>query len=251
MARVTRAPFSVPEDHETVALLLLPLVFLLIERLRPSRPQAWRDDLRRDVLAFVVLAVSVAASRAALRAAFAASGLPTAAALIAGWPSPLRVAFGLALADLSLYWIHRAMHTRWLWRTHAWHHASRHLYWFSGFRTSCAHALLFAAPQVAIPFLFGFTVHEVGAALALGVGIQLWAHANLDVDLGPLRWVIVSPQYHRAHHALEATRDKNFAIYLPLWDLLFGTWQDPATLPAGYALGATPEPSLPRMLVGV
>jgi hypothetical protein len=42
--------------------------------------------------------------------------------------------------------------------------------------------------------------------------------------LGLLRYIIVTPQYHRIHHSLEKRHwNKNFADRLVLWDILFRT----------------------------
>ena len=50
-------------------------------------------------------------------------------------------------------------------------------------------------------------------------------HANLKWTYGPLRYVVASPAFHRWHHTCaEEGRDKNFAGFLPVWDLLFGTF---------------------------
>jgi sterol desaturase/sphingolipid hydroxylase (fatty acid hydroxylase superfamily) len=39
---------------------------------------------------------------------------------------------------------------------------------------------------------------------------------------------VTSPQLHRIHHSrLLEHRDKNFAAYFPVWDLVFGTYFHP------------------------
>jgi sterol desaturase/sphingolipid hydroxylase (fatty acid hydroxylase superfamily) len=53
-------------------------------------------------------------------------------------------------------------------------------------------------------------------------------HANLPWSYGPLGYVLVSPLFHRLHHAIgyghEGRRHGcNFAVLFPLWDMLFGT----------------------------
>jgi sterol desaturase/sphingolipid hydroxylase (fatty acid hydroxylase superfamily) len=53
-------------------------------------------------------------------------------------------------------------------------------------------------------------------------------HANLNWTFGPLRYVLVSPVFHRWHHSREV-RDKNFSSTFAIWDLMFGT----AYMPAG------------------
>ena len=58
--------------------------------------------------------------------------------------------------------------------------------------------------------------------------ITLWytrfIHANVRTNLGPLRHVLVTPQFHRIHHSIEPRhRDQNFGVIFSFWDRLFGT----------------------------
>jgi hypothetical protein len=49
-------------------------------------------------------------------------------------------------------------------------------------------------------------------------------HGNLRTNLGPLRFVLVTPQSHRIHHSIERShRDTNFGSLFSIWDRLFGT----------------------------
>jgi sterol desaturase/sphingolipid hydroxylase (fatty acid hydroxylase superfamily) len=47
-------------------------------------------------------------------------------------------------------------------------------------------------------------------------------HANLRWRLGPLGWLVVSPAYHRIHHARELGQkgNVNFGFVLVIWDRL-------------------------------
>jgi hypothetical protein len=49
----------------------------------------------------------------------------------------------------------------------------------------------------------------------------------VKANLGPLRYLLVTPQSHRVHHSIEARHaDRNFGVILSVWDRLFGTqWQ--------------------------
>lgn len=49
-------------------------------------------------------------------------------------------------------------------------------------------------------------------------------HGNIRTNLGPLRYVLVTPQFHRIHHSVERRhRDTNFGALFSIWDRLFGT----------------------------
>jgi len=57
------------------------------------------------------------------------------------------------------------------------------------------------------------------------VGFQaVFNHANVSVRLGPLRYVIVTPNFHHWHHSQDDEAiDKNYAAHFAFLDHLFGT----------------------------
>lgn len=49
-------------------------------------------------------------------------------------------------------------------------------------------------------------------------------HANVSASLGPLRYVVVTPNFHHWHHSQDAEAiDKNYAAHFAFLDHLFGT----------------------------
>src|SRR5262249_40663840 len=67
----------------------------------------------------------------------------------------------------------------------------------------------------------------------------MFIHANIDVRLGRLQYVINGPEMHRWHHAdVAEAYDKNFSTKLAIWDWMFGTahFPDRATLAGPYGL---------------
>ena len=73
-----------------------------------------------------------------------------------------------------------------------------------------------------------------------------FVHANLNWTLGPFRYVIATPVFHRWHHTSpEEGGNTNFAGTFPLWDILFGTFRMPENrLPDHY--GVDDQSSFPR-----
>ena len=63
-----------------------------------------------------------------------------------------------------------------------------------------------------------------------------FVHANLNWTLGPFKYVLATPVFHRWHHtALEEGGNTNFAGTFPIWDILFGTFRMPESrLPDDY-----------------
>ncbi len=231
----------------------------LLERWRPARRVDRLRHIFTDVGSFglaVLLNRSIDALLAPVLASQAPESVASALSGLRELPTWAKILIAIVLADFCLYWIHRAQHTwDWAWRTHAWHHSIEELYWFSGFRTSFLHSLFYNIPQVAIPvLLLGMGTVETAACFAIGMAIQFWEHVNWRVDLGKLDRVLVTPDYHRVHHAITDRPLKNLAPTLSVWDRLFGTWVDPRTVPLDTPLGIG-EPiqnrRVPRMLAGV
>ena len=128
---------------------------------------------------------------------------------------------------MVIYWQHRLLH-RALWRVHAVHHSSSNLDWLSTYRMHPAEVMFYLA---AMPLLLwvGFSIQCFVWISSFRLFHNSFAHADLPWKLGPLRYVIVSPVFHRWHH--ETSSDalaKNFASAFCVYDLLFGGYHLPA-----------------------
>jgi sterol desaturase/sphingolipid hydroxylase (fatty acid hydroxylase superfamily) len=155
-------------------------------------------------------------------------------ALDALWPgvtdAPL-VSFLLYLLVLDLvdYWLHRGQHAfRWWWGLHALHHAQQKMSFWADNRNHLLDDLLLDAVKAALALAIGVEPGQfVGLIIATRV-LESLQHANLAWTLGPFGHVIVSPIFHRRHHAIGYGHEGrhggcNFAVLFPLWDVLFGT----------------------------
>ena len=138
----------------------------------------------------------------------------------------------LVASDFVLYWIHRAFHRGILWKYHAVHHAARELEWTSAARFHPVNLALGTAAVDVAALLFGISPDIFIVLGPFNTITSCLVHANLNWSFGPLRYVLVSPVFHRWHHVREP-RDKNFASTFSLWDVMFGTAHMPA--------GARPE----------
>ena len=149
----------------------------------------------------------------------------------------------LVVADFALYWIHRGFHCGAFWKYHAVHHAPKDLDWISAARF---HPVNLALGTVAVDITALLCGVSPDIFLVIGpfnIITSCLVHANLDWTFGPLRSVLVSPVFHRWHHA-QAVRDMNFASTFSLWDKMFGTYYMPkGALPGDYGIddAAMPE----------
>jgi len=246
-------------DYEIAAFFGCVLVFDLCERVWPARPVDRLRDLKLDILSFAFALLVNRLCNSIFRG-LAAQATP---AFLVGplhqlqsLPSFWKILLALFVVDFVIYWIHRAQHNfDLLWRTHAWHHSIEQMYWFAGFRTSFFHSFIYNIPQVVIPVtLLHLSPAEAGIGYSLGLLIQFWEHTNLDVRVGPLKWLIITPAYHRIHHSATLHRGMNLGTTFSLWDRMFGTYVDPDDVPETFPMGLG-EPvetkKLPRMLLGV
>lgn len=247
--------YSKYEDYEFTALIAFALLFELWERRRAARALDRRASFRLDLLGLLAAVAAINASRFGLFALAHAVDADTRFAISAvrSLPGPAKVAIAIVVMDFTLYWIHRSMHRfDLLWRTHEWHHSIEQLYWFSGLRASALHVFIYAIPQILVPFfVLKLSALEAGIGFSIGVFVQFWSHSNLDVSLGPLEWLVISPRHHRIHHSLSKNRDRNLGVTFTIWDRLFGTFIDPASVEAGYKMGLGYPKSAARMIVGV
>ena len=89
-------------------------------------------------------------------------------------------------------------------------------------------------------------------AFSLGVVVNIWIHANIWVNLGPLQEIFITPNYHRVHHGARGLSNKNLGFILTIWDRMFGTYVSPRSVGKDFALGFIPtRERLLRMLVGL
>ena len=248
-----------PRDLEIGSFFLLVLGFEVWERLRPARKVDRLADLKIDLLSFALAVLMNRLSRRTVDAVidtvspgFVLSGLDYLRSL----PSVVKIGLALLLVDFTIYWIHRAQHRfDVMWRTHKWHHSVEHMYWFAGFRTSFLHSLIYNIPQVLVPMqLFHLSPLEAGVGYSIGLFIQFWEHTNVRANIGPLKYIFITPQYHRVHHSATRHQSMNLGTTFSIWDRMFGSYVDPDTMPESYPLGLG-EPiekkQVPRMLLGV
>ena len=142
----------------------------------------------------------------------------------------------LVITDFLLYWNHRAFHRGILWKYHAIHHASKDLEWTSAARFHPVNQALGAAVVDVLALLAGISPDIFLVVGPFDIVTSCLVHANLNWSFGPLRYVFVSPVFHRWHHA-RAVRDKNFASTFAIWDVMFGTAYMPASArPADYGI---------------
>ncbi|MBL8930443.1 MAG: sterol desaturase family protein [Kineosporiaceae bacterium] len=149
---------------------------------------------------------------------------------VVGWlPAAATPLLGIALFDLAIYWGHRWSHeVPALWRFHAVHHSTEQLDWISGFRVHPLDGIIIA-PAFVLLLAAGFSAEFTGVLAVVQFVLGLFLHANVRWRLRPLHRLIITPEFHHWHHANETdAHHTNYSTFLPLWDIVFGTYRMPA-----------------------
>ncbi len=139
----------------------------------------------------------------------------------------------LLLFDLVDYLYHRTQHNvGWWWQLHAVHHSQRQMTLWTDNRNHLLDDLLRDSVFVLLALMVGVAPGQFVAIVAITQLVESLSHANVRMDFGPLKWLLVSPHYHRLHHAVGLGHESagqgslgghNFAVLFPVWDMLFGT----------------------------
>ena len=133
------------------------------------------------------------------------------------------------LTDLTSYWSHRLCHTvPFLWKFHSIHHSPKMVRWTSTARLHPVNELITYCSNILPAMALGFPAYALGAMIPVIATYALYSHSKWNHSLGPLRFVITGPLYHRWHHTLmHEGGNKNFSGVFSFWDFMFGTYYMP------------------------
>lgn len=225
----------------------------LIERLRPARPRQplLSNGLFHDAVAWFVLdkmafgllvgmVFSYSAAIELYQNYFAFLTIDSVASLPV-WAKGL---ISFVVSDF-LNWLHHLVRHKVpaFWIFHAVHHSQHEMNLFTDDRVHPFDRVI-AMPIALFPMLIlELDIGYVPWLLVLQMLYTHHYHANLRIDWGPLRYLLVTPQSHRVHHSrLPEHADKNFGVIFSVWDRLFGTQMDAYD---EYPLTGVEDPSFP------
>lgn len=218
--------------------LIISVLFLAAERLLPERRQ--QPMVRRGILTdlfhwvfngyIFYLGYSIVTGLAfewftnAARATGFGEMLNIRA--MTGWPLWTQFILLFLVQDFLMWCTHNLLHrVPFLWSIHRVHHSIETMDWIGNMRYHWGEIVVYNLVMF-LPLMI------LGADPSLFIYINIFNtfighfnHANLRVNLGPLRYLFNSPGMHVWHHAVEAPgrHGRNFAIGLSLWDWIFRT----------------------------
>ncbi len=158
---------------------------------------------------------------------------------------PLQALVYVVLGDFFAYWAHRAFHGRFLWPIHAIHHSAKDVDWTTSNRVHPLNTLM-GVMVINISLIYiGISPKVIIVISYFDALYAYFVHSNLKFTLGPFRYLLASPVFHRWHHtSSNQAQNKNFGGTFALWDVLFGTFYMPdAILPQRYGLEASSFPT--------
>jgi len=232
-------------DWFILDLLGSTLVFVVIEKLFPLYKgqtlfrAEWQTDLKHFAVNHFLVGLALLTVNFLLHHLFgwlASSHFQQAVQHIAFVPQLLLC---VLVADLAQYWTHRAYHeVPFLWRFHAVHHSVKTMDWLAGSRQHMLELLVTRVCVLAPLYILGFSEAVMNGYILI-VGFQaVFNHANVHLPWGPLKYLLVTPDFHHWHHASDDEAiDRNYAAHYAFLDYLFGTAvRSPRSFPERYGV---------------
>lgn len=218
-------------DFFVLDLLGSTLVFVFIEKLfalkkdQPVFRPEWQGDLTHFFVNHLIVGLTLLITNRVVHTLFDWAVIPGLQTLIQSLPFVIQLFLVILAADIVQYWAHRSYHeVPFLWRFHSVHHSAKHMDWLAGSRQSVLELVITRIAVLTPIFVLGFSQDVIDAYVVV-VGFQaVFNHANVSVRLGPLRYIIVTPNFHHWHHSQDNEAiDKNYAAHFAFLDHLFGT----------------------------
>jgi sterol desaturase/sphingolipid hydroxylase (fatty acid hydroxylase superfamily) len=154
------------------------------------------------------------------------------------WAITEQILFFLVTHDLYIYLFHRLQHaSKTLWRTHEAHHSGKEVDFLAGSRSHAIEIIINQTIEFAPIIILGADPAVIPIKAMLDAVFGMFIHANINVRLGKLKYILNSPGLHLWHHAnYQEVFHANFSTKFAVWDYLFNTVYDP-----GFKPGNLPE----------
>jgi sterol desaturase/sphingolipid hydroxylase (fatty acid hydroxylase superfamily) len=206
-------------------------IFVLIEKLFPlykSQPVfrfEWQTDFTHFVVNHFLVGLILLVVNFLIHRLFNWAVFPSLQHAIQSLPFVLELLLIILVADLVQYWFHRAYHeVPFLWRFHSVHHSTKVMDWMAGSRQHMLELVVTRVGVLGALYVMGFSKNVMDAYIIV-VGFQaVFNHANVSLPWGPLKYIIVTPDFHHWHHSSDREAlDRNYAAHYAFLDHLFGT----------------------------
>ncbi len=206
----------------TFVLLLASIALLVTLEYVMPHDRSWQPDKTEGLRDLVYFGMNGGID------ALTKMGIAVAVASIGTWNNGLSFVVAVPLAilagDFAGYWLHRWGHSGWLWRVHGVHHTPDKVNTWNNNTIHFINSIYSGLGKVLPMLALGFSPDVIIVA-AYALSLQSFAvHANIDVDLGWLGYLVMGPAHHRMHHSTVVAEAGNFASATTVWDIAFGTF---------------------------
>ncbi len=130
------------------------------------------------------------------------------------------------LRDFTHFNIHRLLHRyEWLWQFHKVHHSIEQMGFAGHLRYHWMENIVYKSLEYIPLAMIGFGIDDFFIVHIITLSMGHFNHANINVPLGPFKYIFNNPQMHIWHHAekLPTKHGVNFGITLSIWDYIFKT----------------------------
>ena len=140
-------------------------------------------------------------------------------------PAPIFWIIGILTGDALAYWSHRLRHrVDILWSFHSLHHSQRDLNFFTQNRFHDVDILVDLVIRMLPLAILHASWTMIGIYSAISLAHFRLYHSRIRSNYGILRYLLVTPQSHRMHHARsERKLNCNYGGVFSMWDRVFGT----------------------------
>jgi lathosterol oxidase len=224
-------------DWLILDLFLMAIIFLPIEMVFPKREhqsrfhEEWRTDLIYFAIGHLLIQFFGVIVQKPASLFFGKMDLSGFRNTIRSLPFAVELFTAFLITDLFQYWVHRFFHaSRYFWRFHAVHHSVREMDWLAGSRMHFVDVVLTRSITFIPLYVCGFSTLVFNTYIIVIAIHAVFIHSNTRLNLGILKYVITTPQYHHWHHCIEKKYyGKNYAVFFPFIDMIFGTYYLPGT----------------------
>jgi sterol desaturase/sphingolipid hydroxylase (fatty acid hydroxylase superfamily) len=159
------------------------------------------------------------------------------------------------IADFVQWCVHVLLHrVPFLWKFHKVHHSVKEMGFAAHLRYHFLETFVYQTfKYLSLSMLFGFDLSMGFIVYSITVLIGHLNHSNLNLDYGPLKYILNNPKMHIWHHSKELPESHpygmNFGISLSIWDYIFKTNYIPSS-GRDIELGFENDESYPQTFFG-
>jgi sterol desaturase/sphingolipid hydroxylase (fatty acid hydroxylase superfamily) len=218
-------------DWFILDLLGSTVIFAAIEKLFPLYKgqlifrKEWQTDMVHFAVNHFIVGLALLTVNFAIHRLFGWMASDTVQSTVQAIPFVPQLLLAVLAADFVQYWTHRSYHEiPFLWRFHAVHHSAKTMDWLAGSRQHMFELIVTRVGVLGILYVLGFEKTVMDWYIVI-VGFQaVFNHANVHLPWGPVKYFIVTPDFHHWHHSSDDVAiDKNYAAHYAFLDRLFGT----------------------------